>query len=442
VKKFAKYVIIFWVAFLSLIIIMGSTRYVLLDGPRITGTPKQVILFLSSFISNVKLLAQKWDPIVIKDTSDLKNGFNYYNNYKGSKDYLLLGCWDAGLRQSIVKLVRISDGKELYKWAPDIKILNRKYNLTTTYGVKNYLDVHTTRLMHPKLLNDGSLVFVAGGIYKIDKNSKLIWSNDMPCHHSVEVGPDSNFWICGYNSSLVNSEKYHMEDDAIKEISAKDGRVIFEKSVYDILMENGYSRGYFFINPIISDFIPSYLDRTHLNQVQPVWSDSRYWKKGDLFISLRHQNMVFLYRPSENKIIWLQNGPWLRQHNVSIVDSSRISIFGNNVLDVKFMNDRRRLIDGHNTLYLYDFSTNTLSTPYETLFQYLKIGTITEGRSRVFENGDVFVEETNFGRLIYGDPEGVKWIYVERISKDKISMVSWCRYITEEEFKKLSFIKH
>ena len=49
-------------------------------------------------------------------------------------------------------------------------------------------------------------------------------------------------------------------------------------------------------------------DPIHLNDIQPVDFDGEYWKKGDVFLSLRHQSMVLLYRPSTNKIIWKGTG--------------------------------------------------------------------------------------------------------------------------------------
>ena len=44
-------------------------------------------------------------------------------------------------------------------------------------------------------------------------------------------------------------------------------------------------------------------DPTHLNDIQPVLKDGPYFKKGDLFLSLKFLSMVILYRPETNKII-------------------------------------------------------------------------------------------------------------------------------------------
>jgi len=409
--------------------VMAATRHVLLDGPRIKGFPKQIVLFLATLPKNIARFSEFSKPLAIKSVSSLENGFNSTMQYRESKDYLLIAAWDDTLKQSIVKLVRIRDGKILYKWAPDISLLNENAN-TTKFN---------TRLLHPFLMNDGSLIFGAKGTHKVDKSSKLLWSSKSINHHSIEPDSDGNFWVCSWNPSDRNTEKYHILDDAIQKISASTGEMLFEKSVFEILMENGYEKGVFFINPQVSAGI-SFLDYIHLNDIQPVFEDSPYWKKGDLFLSLRHQNLVLLYRPSTNKIIWFQNGPWLRQHDVDVIDSCRIGVFGNDVIDAKFADPKERLINGHNNEYIFNFSTNKCTTPYNEFFHSANIGTFTEGRSRVLSNGDIFVEESNNGRIIFGNYTKEIWSYVERIDKKHFSVLNWSRYITEEEFKKFTFI--
>ena len=84
-------------------------------------------------------------------------------------------------------------------------------------------------------------------------------------------------------------------DDAIVKLSA-EGNILFEKSVSQIFIENG-------LKYLLFGHGNSYQnDPIHLNVIQPVNSDGEYWKKGDVFLSLRSQSMVLLYRPSTNKI--------------------------------------------------------------------------------------------------------------------------------------------
>ena len=438
-KKMAKYLILFWILFGILISFMGLTRYAVINSPIINGTPKKIILFLSTLVVNMAKLSNNSKPLVFESESINKNKFNYSKNYAGNKDFLLITTWDDSINQSIVKLVRINDQKVIYKWIPDINYIVSQSNLSNKYVVRTILQKNAAALQHPFLMNDGSLIFGSGGIFKIDKNSKLVWSNNTPCHHTIEPDLDGNLWICSYNTSAENSEKYQISDDAIQKISKKTGQILFEKSVFEILMENGYGRGNFFISPQIT-VESTYLDYMHLNDVQPLLYDSKYWKKGDLFISLRHQNLVMLYRPTTNKIIWSQSGPWLKQHDVFVIDSCRIGIFGNNVIDAQYQNERHRLIDGHNTEYIFDFAKNEYSTPYDELFKSENICTYTGGQARIFDNGDIFIENPDQHKFVYGNLNGEIWTYSERIDLKRVSSISWSRYITENEFRKFTFI--
>ena len=151
--------------------------------------------------------------------------------------------------------------------------------------------------------------------------------------------------------------------------------------------------------------------------------------------------MIVQYRPSTNKIIWSKKGPWLKQHDVDIIDSNRISIFGNNVIDAQFDKKEKKLVDGYNNLYVINFETNSCTTPYTDFFKSSKIATYTEGLSTILDDGNVFIEETNNGRILFGNKNKEIWSYIERIDETKLSIFNWSRYITEKEFKNLTFLK-
>ena len=131
------------------------------------------------------------------------------------------------------------------------------------------------------------------------------------------------------------------------------------------------------------------------------------------------------------KIIWLKTGPWNFQHDCDFISDTEIGVFGNDVTDFK---GKSYLIKGHNNQYIYNFSTNEISTPYTKMFKQGKIKTLTEGRSRILPDGQLLVEETNYGRILFGDKNGITGEYVNRLDKNHISMLSWSRYYTNEEF--------
>lgn len=436
---------IFWSLFFVMILSMAATHHVLSGGKHITGRSRAVLLFLIKLPSN---MARLFDPHALHPLEkhnlySLPNGFTYASSAVDRSGYLLVSAWEDGPDQALVKLVRIRDGRVLHRWVPDIKevmaVANSVVNDRVHAQAKLRFLKSNTLLIHPLLLSDGSLIFQTGAIFKIDKDGHMVWIRKAMSHHSLEQDADGMIWSCSYNESGRHADKYRMTDDVIVRLSPDDGRVLFQKSVFEILMENGYNRGEFFICPM-SDRKQSYLDYIHLNDIQPAVTDTPYWKKGDLFLSLRNQNLVLLYRPSTNRIIWQQNGPWLRQHDVCIIDSSKIGVFGNNIIEAERYDDS--FVDGHNVQYVYDFSTRSLSTPYDTLFSTLAIKTRTQGRSRILPDGHIFVEDTNEGRTLLGDRQKAVWTFVDGIDAKRLRVTGWNRYLTEEEFSAQSFIRN
>lgn len=172
-------------------------------------------------------------------------------------------------------------------------------------------------------------------------------------------------------------------------------------------------------------------DPIHLNDIQPVMADGPYWKTGDLFISARNQSLIFLYRPSENKVLWYKVGPWMSQHDVDIIDDERIGVFNNNSRRVG--NDYT--VAGSNTEVVYNFRTNTTETPFQAGFEKLELRTFSSGSGDfVGETGsELLVEESDNGRLVQFDPSGnVSWQYVNRAKNGKLYLLNWTKSVTRE----------
>ena len=175
--------------------------------------------------------------------------------------------------------------------------LGNELNPNVTFKISEYAVVSLIKHLISMYNEDIDLLF---NDYSISLRQP---KKDCPLHHSIETDIDGNIWVPShiYPQSLpiekVGREVKDFFDDAIVKLSP-EGRVLYEKSVSQIFIDNSmeyllFSVGYnqFDVDPI------------HLNDIQPVNYDSQYWKKGDVFLSLRHQSMILLYRPSTNKII-------------------------------------------------------------------------------------------------------------------------------------------
>ena len=353
-----------------------------------------------------------------------KKGLNVFNNNTDDlKGYILFSRFFREKNRNFVQLFDIKNNKVIYEWDPDINGINKLSNFDRNQ--KN-LELHSNRnrylFYHPYLSNDGSIITHSSSpLIKIDRCSKLVWQIDKRFHHSISVDNENNFWVPTLEIP-GNFKKLHDQyhDDKIAKVSF-DGELIYEKSVTEILKENSL------YNLVLKTYYGN--DPIHLNDIEPILEDSPFWKKGDVFLSLRSISAIILFRPATNKIIWYKQGPWRFQHDVDVIDKDKIAIFDNNVT---LGWDQSQT---HNNIYIYDFKNDKFYKKYVDLFRNNNINSRTGSLYRILDNGDIYVEEENHGRLLMGTENGeLKWEFVWN------SLINWSRYISEKEFKKLNFM--
>ena len=442
-----------WILYLTILLsILFAIGFGVLVRQEIEGITKKGnidISFLSKPAAYIARLPEQFlkslseSDFIVNDSWMEDRYFYQQDGFAGTpnseKSYLLLSKYEGGLKEGIVELVDLSNFEILHIWNPDIDAFNDLVEqVDEFYYLKRDRNDNRNILLHPKLTTDGGLLFQDDTpLRKIDACSNLVFQNTHDrFHHSIETDIEGNIWVPShvYPPSLP-IEKVGMDiledagfsDDAIVKLSA-DGEVLFEKSVSQIFIDNNLEYllfsvgGFGFKN-----------DPIHLNDIQPVNYDGEFWKKGDVFLSLRHQSMVFLYRPSTNEIIWKGTGPFFLQHDVDILDDHRISIFNNNAKH--FLEGD--IVDGHNEVIIYDFKTKEYSSYLKDSLIENDVITITQGRSQVLSNGDLFIEESNYGRTLYFNADGsLRWTHVNRAIDGNVYRVGWSRILyTNEEIK-------
>jgi hypothetical protein len=422
-KRAFRYFKIGYVLLLLLMFTAWIVRYSMEGGSAVSPKIEKFIVGFAQFPATVF----KWfkpeshvDRRYIPDTQS-KTGINYFTDTsKLASGYLLISTFQKN-QDIAFELLDIRKNLFVKKWTvnPDTIISRSK---------TDQLDKKSMRLFHPLLLKDSSLIFQTGySLIRINKASKIVWTSREMFHHSIEYASDSTIWACdriiGKKPVIMVRRKDTLENDGIALVNSNTGKVISRKSILDILTQNGYK--YLTAIGLFEN------DLFHLNEIRPALTTTKYWQKGDLLISLRHRSTVFLYRPATNKILWLKTGPWTNQHSCSFVDDEHIMVLGN---DVMRADDYIKLLYGHNNVYLYDFKTNTIDTPYIKMAAQLKLQTFTEGRCNILPNGDVFFDETNNGKLYIFDRDHLKMSYCERIDSKHIKMMNLVRFIPKPAF--------
>lgn len=430
-----------WVLYLTILLsILFAVGYGALVRQELVGSIKagwisKSALTLAEIPININTIIKSLDY-----DNKLEDRFPNSDGFKGTPNdeefYLLLSRYDGDLNEGIVELVDLRNFKVLYAWNPDIDAFNDTVKQVDEF---KYLWRDGTnkrqKLEHPKLTKDGGLLFNSFPLRKINSCSDLVLQNTHDqFHHSIETDSDGNIWAPShlYPQTLpVRTvgrdiiEDGGFKDDAIVKLSS-DGKIIYEKSVSQILIDNDMSY------LVLSNGNNVSTDPIHLNDIQPVNFDGEFWKKGDVFISLRNLSMVMLYRPSSNLIIWMGTGPFLHQHDVDILDNHRISVFNNR--SVNNVHNRANFVDGNNEVIIYDFKIDKYSSFLRESLIENDVRTIGAGRSEILPNGELFIEETDYGRTLFFNSDGsLRWTHVNRAENGTVYTVGWSRILYTPE---------
>ena len=418
------------VLFLALLAIIGSIGFgaVVLDTERdqknfgpigraalaVANVPETVRQMLKR---KTAMAAVKWDRF-----KDQPGGWTFAPGAPTLPGYLLLSRYDGTARRHIDELVSMADGKVLYTWRPDADALLADAPRTSLVADFTGWDNEHYRTIHPFLLADGSLIIKDHQNYamRIDACSKRLWLQDkLLAHHSTESDGEGGVWMPGLiEPPTFTDVQPDWREDAFLHLDA-DGNILSMESLPQLFMEKG--RDWALFNASHRE-----RDPVHLNDIQPVLQDGPFWKKGDLFLSMRHTSEIMLYRPSTREIVWSKQGPWLAQHDVDILDDHRIAIFDNHAYD-RGLGAR---VDGANRVTIYDFTTGQTTGPWDKALAELGVETLSEGLFSILPDGTLMVEEENSGRLLFLAPDGaVRATYINNAEDGKTYRLGWSRWI-------------
>ena len=352
----------------------------------LTGPVKFMYTFpdlFSQSVEEVKSLPETF----IKTPEDFKS----INNL--DSDFIVLSTYsDTSDSRSIV-LLNLKNDSILYKWT-----------------VENpYEDFY--RIINPLLFPEKSLVYSFDnhtGLRRIDSLTNIIWKQDSVfAHHSMTLDSKGDIWICSTEPVYCATGLYKLDgrsvfyiDNYITNIDAETGRILFNKSVTEILTENNLS------NYILKS--SNVLDPIHINDVEPAFKSTQYYKEGDLFISAKYSSFIMHYRPSTNKVINIIEGPFASQHDVDFLNDNSLVIFNNNCYPVWSYNTKPPPPDSswldiggdfYSNIVRYDFGSNSFSFIGDSAFRANEIFTISEGLMEFVDPSTYFVEEQNTGLI-------------------------------------------
>lgn len=323
------------------------------------------------------------------------------------------------------------DGKQLHHW-----------NLDTAYSNPEVIKWHQIENPAKGGINtvDDAVLFPNGDIigiqdnrmlhnyrgqrlFRMDKDSKVLWQITGEFHHEIDLGGDGNIYAMDYelrdeypviDYSKDKNTKF-LADNIMK--VSPDGKVLSTISVPDAFLGTEYEfllLSFRLELPVIQIFdFPDGthgFDPLHTNSVQ--YLDKKLAtgfpsaEEGDLLISLRGNSTIALLRPSTKKIVWATMGPWKHQHYVRLQPSGIIRIFDNEGAAVFADNEdgepeftpKSRILD-------YNPVTNKTSVRYfdpNNANGY----TFWRGSHHEFSDGSLLYLSSHMSQLLQVSPEG------------------------------------
>lgn len=212
------------------------------------------------------------------------------------------------------------DGRTIHTWR-----LSTSHLSQVPDNIKNMYGLH--------VLPDGSVIFShqedGKGIVKVDACSNVVWNIPGQFHHTISATQDGGFWTFKGHQ--------HDFDHVLAKYSLTTG-----EELQTIDMREVRAR-----NPLLHIFnlqrLPDTPDTSHGNDIEPLPSSLADvfpgFRAGDLLLSYRTQNLVFVLDPETYEVKWWRIGAWDRQHDPDWEPDGRIYVFSNNQISGRSASD-------------------------------------------------------------------------------------------------------
>lgn len=290
------------------------------------------------------------------------------------------------------------------------------------------------------VMENGDLIFnfESKGLIRIDPDGEVVWRLPYLTHHSIHQHDDGNLWVSGtkYQTEKVSRlpnliPPFH--EETILEITPQ-GKILREWYVADILRKNGYT-GLLYMGSLNNENtaiqgdgrLLGNTDILHLNDVEPFSTKLQpgFFEPGDVMVSLRNINTVFVFDVESEKIEYLSTGQFVRQHDPDFIDGNTFSVFDNN-------NNNAPQSERSSKIVIVSAKDNTS----EVFFEGSKNNaffTRVMGKHQWQPNGNLLISESMSGRGFEIDRQGkVVWEYINYVDRSIVGVVGEVQRLPRE----------
>ena len=180
------------------------------------------------------------------------------------------------------------------------------------------------------LLPDGSVIYSmheeGGGIVKVDACGNILWNLEGKFHHTVSLSEDNSYFWTYMGSSLAFHHK-------LAKVSTSTGEIVKIIDMKEAYRKNEFTH-IFNLQKNFNSVKPSnWWNISHGNDIEELdaskSADFPAFNSGDLLLSYRSQNVIFILDPETLEVKWWRIGATDRQHDADW-ENGVITAFSNN----------------------------------------------------------------------------------------------------------------
>ena len=361
---------------------------------------------------------KKWKPpegrdyqqVTIPGASSSRGPARIYQNDRSMPGHrLVVGIFDfdEGLHGAILL---DESGNVVHKWV--LHELGLDWEVSHPETNKILLGVHP--------LSDGSLIFTfinGASIQRFDSSGNRVWATEGYFNHSVVPDGLGNVWSVGPGNftgfSKIDIETGDVEQEVTFESIMKSNP---ELDILGIRQDDSNR-----------EWIDQGGGRWHPNDADPLLPELAehfpQFSVGDLLISLRSLNLVFVVDPNSHEIKWWRVGLVRRQHDPDWQPDGSITIFDNNM-----HREPSRIV-----------KVDPKDLSHKVIFDGTdeNLYTRNSGNHQMLPNGNILMTVSQQGRVVEVTPDGevaFEFLNTYDADEDTALPVMECIYLPEGFF--------
>lgn len=378
--------------------------------------------------------AKGWSEIRPKKSEELPWFYRYsgkqpsevVKNINQAQPGLRLVTEIAAERNIVAKIIDLN-GKTVHQWDIDwFKLWSNPQHLPKNLvpQTKPGTNIHGAVVME-----NGDLIFnfESKGLIRLDRSGEVIWRLPYLTHHSIHRHDDGNLWVSGtrYHTEKVSrlpnlNPPFH--EETILEVSP-EGKILREWYVADLLRNSGYT-GLLYMGSLNNENtaiqgdgrLLGNADILHLNDVEPFSNRMQpgFFQPGDVMVSLRNINTVFVFNVESEKIKYISIGQFVRQHDPDFIDGNTFSVFDNNNASEPEPKSKIVIVSAKDNTSKVFFE-GSKDNPFFTRVM---------GKHQWQPNGNLIITESMPGRGLEIDRQGkVVWEYMNYVDRSVVGVV-------------------